>query len=161
MFGRHHRKFPFFFLINNFPELPIFFITHSNNQKTILYSRKFSSAKNFVNSDRQAVRQEYVFVKRRSSLVCSSLIQLLLFCLSFIFAFMNISDPKLAVCEKFSQELNLVKNCCDESDEVKFLTKISCYRTMHLSFQSISIANTIVVITKRNMQNPKIAKPLC
>ena len=73
-----------YYLINNFPELPIFFITHSNDQKTILYSRKFSSAKNFVNSDRQAVRQEYIFVKRRSSLVCSSLIQLSLFCLSFI-----------------------------------------------------------------------------
>ena len=89
-------------LINNFPEFPIFFITHSNNQKTIFlpYSRKFSSAKNFVNSDRQAVRQEYILVKRRSSLVCSSLFQLSLFCLSFIFAFMNISDPKLAVCEK-------------------------------------------------------------
>ena len=31
----------------------------------ILYSKKFSSAKNFVKSDRQAVRQEFIFVKRR------------------------------------------------------------------------------------------------
>ena len=29
------------------------------------YSKKFSSAKNFVKSDRQAVRQEFIFVKRR------------------------------------------------------------------------------------------------
>ena len=31
----------------------------------VLYSKKFSSAKNFVTSDRQAVRQEFIFVKRR------------------------------------------------------------------------------------------------
>ena len=31
----------------------------------LLYSKKISSAKNFVNSDRQAVRQEFIFVKRR------------------------------------------------------------------------------------------------
>ena len=31
----------------------------------VLYSKKFSSAKNFVKSDRQAVRQEFIFVKRR------------------------------------------------------------------------------------------------
>ena len=35
----------------------------------ILYSKKFSSAKNFVKSDCPAVRQEFIFVKRRSSLV--------------------------------------------------------------------------------------------
>ena len=39
---------------------------------------------------------------------------------------MNISDSTLVVCGKFSKELNLVKNCFDESDEIKFLTKISC-----------------------------------
>ena len=33
--------------------------------KHILYSKKFSSAKNFVKSDHQAVRQEFIFVKRR------------------------------------------------------------------------------------------------
>ena len=38
-------------------------------QKYILYSKKFSSAKKFVKSDRRAVRQEFIFVKRRSSLV--------------------------------------------------------------------------------------------
>ena len=31
----------------------------------VLYSKKFSSAKNFVKSDRQTVRQEFIFVKRR------------------------------------------------------------------------------------------------
>ena len=36
--------------------------------------------------------------------------------------------PHLWFCEKFSQEFNLVKNCFDKSDEIKFLTKISCYR---------------------------------
>ena len=35
----------------------------------LLYSKKFSSAKSFVKSDRPAVRQEFIFVKRRSSLV--------------------------------------------------------------------------------------------
>ena len=34
-------------------------------KKKLLYSKKFSSAKNFVKSDRQAVRQEFIFVKRR------------------------------------------------------------------------------------------------
>ena len=36
----------------------------------LLYSRKFSSAKKIAKSDRQAVRQESIFVKRWSSLVC-------------------------------------------------------------------------------------------
>ena len=35
----------------------------------LLYSKKISSAKNFVKNNRPAVRQEYIFVKRRSSLV--------------------------------------------------------------------------------------------
>ena len=35
----------------------------------LLYSKKFLSAKNFVKSDHPAVRQEFIFVKRRSSLV--------------------------------------------------------------------------------------------
>ena len=60
-----------------------------------LYSRTFLSAKNFVKSNRQAVHQESIFVKRWSSLVCSLVVRLLLFCLSFIFTFMNISDPTL------------------------------------------------------------------
>ena len=38
-----------------------FFGTHP-----LLYSRKFLSAKNFVKSDRQAVCQEFIFVKLRS-----------------------------------------------------------------------------------------------
>ena len=49
----------------------------------LLYSRKFSSAKNFVKSNRQPVRQEFIFVKRRLSLVCSSVIWSSLFGLSF------------------------------------------------------------------------------
>ena len=36
-----------------------------NNLNKVLYSKKISSAKNFVKSDRQAVRQEFIFVKRR------------------------------------------------------------------------------------------------
>ena len=59
----------------------------------VLYSRIFSSAKNFVKSDRQAVHQEFIFVKRRLSLVCSSVVRLSLFCLSFIFTLMTLSDP--------------------------------------------------------------------
>ena len=66
----------------------------------LLDSRKFSSAKNSIKSDRRAVCQEFIFVKRRSSLVCSLVVRSLLFCLSFIFTFMDISDPTLVVCEK-------------------------------------------------------------
>ena len=77
----------------------------SQDEDKVLYSKKFSSAKNFVKSDRQAVRQEYIFVKRRSSLVCSSVVRSLLFCLLSIFAFLI---PHLFV-KKFSQEFNLVK----------------------------------------------------
>ena len=89
----------------------------------VLYSREFSSAKNFVKSDRWAVCQEFIFVKRQSSLVCSSVIRSSLFCLSFIFTFLV---PDLCFCKYFSQEFNLVKNCFDERDEIEFLTKISC-----------------------------------
>ena len=78
----------------------------SRQRVAVLYGRKFSSAKNFVKSDRRAVRQEFIFGKRRSSLVCSSVV------------------PS---CEKIRQAFNLVKNCFDESDEIKLLTKISCH----------------------------------
>ena len=78
-------------------------------------------------------KNEFIFVKRRSSLVCSSLVRSSLFCLTSIFAFMNMSDLTLVVCEKFSQEFNFVKNCSDESDEIKFLTKISCYTVLMAS----------------------------
>ena len=52
----------------------------------ITVHQDISSAKNFVKSDRQAVRQEFIFVKRRP-----------LFCFWFIFTFMNISDPTFVV----------------------------------------------------------------
>ena len=85
----------------------------------ILYSRKFSSAKNFVKSDCQAVGQEFIFVNvacRSGLLYGRSVVTL---SLSFIFPFMDISDPTIVVCEKISQEFNLVKkNCFDESDEI-------------------------------------------
>ena len=48
---------------------------HDRVQNCLLNSRKFSSAKNFIKSDRQAVRQEFIFVKSRSSLVCSLLVK--------------------------------------------------------------------------------------
>ena len=44
----------------------------------ILYSKKFSSAKNFVKSDRQAVRQEFIFVKHRVALVFGRSVRLLI-----------------------------------------------------------------------------------
>ena len=44
----------------------------------LLYSKKFSSTKNFVKSDRQAVRQEFIFVKRRVALVCGRSVRLLI-----------------------------------------------------------------------------------
>ena len=77
----------------------------------LLYSRKLPSGKNIVNYDRLEVRQEFIFVKCRSSLICSLVVRSLLFCLSYIFAFMDISDSTLVVLwKKFSQEVNLVKN---------------------------------------------------
>ena len=58
-------------------------------------SRTFSSAKNFVKSDRQAVQKrpscsslEFIFIKHRSALVCSSVVRSSLFWLSYIFTFM-------------------------------------------------------------------------
>ena len=68
----------------------------------LLYSRKFSSAKNFVKSDRQAVRQEFIFVKSRSSLVCSFAYRLSSH--SWIFLI-----PHLWFVKNISQEFNLVK----------------------------------------------------
>ena len=44
----------------------------------LLYSKKFSSTKNFVNSDRQAVRQEFIFVKRQVALVFGRSVRLLI-----------------------------------------------------------------------------------
>ena len=105
------------------------FLVHCRNLvDQILYSRKFSSVKNFVKSDRQAVRQEFIFVKCRSSLVCSSIVRLSLFCLSFIFPFMKaFLIQHLWLLKKLVRNLISSKNCFDESDEVKFLTKISYY----------------------------------
>ena len=48
----------------------------TNNQ--ILYSKKISSAKNFVKSDRQAVRQEFIFVKRITRFVFGRSLRLLI-----------------------------------------------------------------------------------
>ena len=79
----------------------------------LLCSRKFSSAKNFVNSDRQSVRQ---FVRNSFSsnvgchLFALRSFWLSLLCLSFIFTFMNLSYPTTYGCvEKFRQEFNLVQ----------------------------------------------------
>ena len=83
---------------------------------TRLSSRKFLSVKNFVKSDHQAVRQEYIFIKhwpslrKKIELACDHIALWIyatrhaclrhgafVFCLSFIFTFMNISDPTLVV----------------------------------------------------------------
>ena len=73
----------------------------SESSGTVLYSRKFSSAKNFVKSDRRAVRQEFIFVKRHSSLVCSLVVRSPLFRFSFFFTFRNICGPHFWFCENF------------------------------------------------------------
>ena len=39
--------------------------------------------------------------------------------------------------EKISPDFNLVKNCFDESDKIKFLTKISCYTV----FSALSLSS--------------------
>ena len=63
--------------------LPTFYDMKKSNEclTSLLYSRKFSSTKNFVTSDRQAVCQEVIFVRWKSSLVCSSIVQSSLFLL--------------------------------------------------------------------------------
>ena len=77
---------------------------------SILYSRKFSSAKNIVKSDRQAVRQEFIFVKSRPSFVCTSFITVIVL---LLIASLHIHEyfcpHTLGFLTKFSQELNLVK----------------------------------------------------
>ena len=78
----------------------------------LLYSRKFSSAKNFVKYDRRAVRQEIISsnVGRRSFALWS-----------------------FGLVKKLVRILISSKNCSDESDEIKFLTKISCNTVAHFS----------------------------
>ena len=106
----------FFFLINNFPELPIF------SSRIPIIKRQYCIAGNFrqrkissIATARQFVRNIFSSSAGRHSSAESSLIQLSLFCLSSIFAFMNVSDPKLAVCEKiwsgikFSQKIAVTK----------------------------------------------------
>ena len=73
-------------------------------QQEIFISEKFCHKRP------SAVRQEFIYVERRLSLVCSKVVRLSLFCWLFIFTFMNISDPTLAVLWKFHQELNIAKN---------------------------------------------------
>ena len=76
----------------------------------ILYSRNFLSAKNFVKSDHRAVRQEFISVKRRSSLVCSSVFRSSLFCLSIYYLCIHeFSDPSSVVLWKTSQKIALTK----------------------------------------------------
>ena len=73
-------------------------VFHSLMRLLYRYSRKFLSAKNFVKSDRvrQFVRNLFSS-KCQTSLICSSVVWSLLFCLSFIVIFMKISDRTLVV----------------------------------------------------------------
>ena len=88
----------------------------------LLYNRKFSSAKNFVKNDRQAVRQEFIFVKRRSFGRRS-------------FAFRFSSHSRIFVAHTFgfvknlSQEFNLVKKLV-----LTKATKMSCYTVINIIF---------------------------
>ena len=63
------RKRPAYKNFSKYSTILFFFSFFFPCKRRILYSKKFSSAKNFVKSDRPAVRQEFIFVKRRSSLV--------------------------------------------------------------------------------------------
>ena len=83
-----------------FDEVHHFLLEESQQNAILLYSRKFLSAKNFVKSDRRAIRQEFIFINCRSSLACFSVAQSSLFCLSFILTFMNISGFALVVLRK-------------------------------------------------------------
>ena len=83
-----------------------------NTGSCILYSRKFSSAKNFVKSDRQAVRQEFIFVQVgcRSFALRSLRSSLFCFIASLHMHEYRYFCPHTHGCmTKFSQELNLVK----------------------------------------------------
>ena len=71
---------------------------------------KFSSAKNiFVKSYCREVRQEFIFIKRRSPLVCSSIVWSPLGCSSLFFTFMNIYDPHKKVRNLILSKIALTK----------------------------------------------------
>ena len=105
----------------------------------ILYSRTFSSAKNFVKSDGQAVQKRPsgcssgIYFRQTpvgSRLLFSRSIVALLIVIYFYIHDRIFLIPIFRFVKKISQEFNLVKKLLDESDEIKFLTKISC-NTVH------------------------------
>ena len=69
------------------------------NSTRVIYclAGQFRQQKKFVKSHRQAVRQEFLFVKRRPSLVCSLVIRSSLFCFIVNLHNNDISDPALVV----------------------------------------------------------------
>ena len=96
-----------------------------------------------------------IYFRQTSVIACLplwSIVRLSLFCLSFI---MNISDPTLVVLwKKISQEFYLVKNGFDESDEIKFLTKISCYTVL----QAQNKLNSVLVIVHDHLLVTRVSE---
>ena len=104
----------------------------------ILYSMKFSSAKNFVKCYRQAVRQEFIFVKRRSLLVCSSIVWSLLVCFSLIFTFVNIYYHTCGFAKK-----KVVRNLINPLSTGQ--SKIGRRRPIRLDYHCVNIFQRIFI----------------
>ena len=103
--------------------------------RAIIYGRNFSSAKNFVKSDRQAVQKRPsanssgIYFRQTpvgSRLLCSRSIVALLIVVYFYIHGRTFLNPHFRFVKKISQEFNLVKSCFDESDEINIQTNISC-----------------------------------
>ena len=109
----------------SFPQNTILDHSAPYKGKRILYSRKFSSAKNFVKvTVRQFVRNLFSSkAGRRSFALCSFAYRLSSH--SWIFLIPHLC--MLWFVRNICQEFNLVKKLLWRSDEIKFLTKISCY----------------------------------
>ena len=100
----------------------------STEKQEIFVSEKFRQKRPSGSSSGIYFRQVPVFARL---LFDHSVVALLL--IVYLPIHESISCSTLVVIEKISQEFNLVKNCFDESDEIKFLTKISCYTVVELA----------------------------
>ena len=58
--------------------LPVVFKLCENHFSYVLYSKKFFVSENFVKSDRQAVRQEFIFIKQIVRFVFGRSVRLLI-----------------------------------------------------------------------------------
>ena len=95
-------------------------------------------------SSKATVRQfvRIFFVKRRSSITRFAYRAYLQV------TFMNISDPTLVVLwKKLVRNLILLKSCFDESNEIKFLTKISCYTVYQMAVSLVFFGQLMMTLS--------------